>query len=252
MSSGIKLAIVAALEREVRPLVRTWRIHDQAQASRPFRFFEKENTVLVCGGIGAEAARRATEAVISLYAPTLICSAGFAGALDPGLRVGDVLEPCQVINFADASRIETEKLANTPPDKILITYNGVATPAQKRTLRDSYAADAVDMEAAAVARAAEVRGIPFAAVKVISDEVDFVFPSMERFVDSSGRFHEAQFAIYAAVRPWLWPRVIHLARNSNRASRALCARLEQLVAGQALTPPSESKSPIGKSLAGKV
>jgi adenosylhomocysteine nucleosidase len=258
MSAQTKLAIVAALEREVRPLVRHWQIHTQTHAARTYRIYEHETTIVVCGGIGTEAAHRATEAVVSLYTPTLIYSAGFAGALDPTLKVGDIVEPDKVINFADSSRVETEKgntessIATPRKTTILITFNTIATPEQKRTLRESYSADAVDMEAAAVARAAEVRSIPFAAIKVISDEVDFTFPSMERFVDPTGQFREKQFALYAAIRPWLWPRLIQLARNSSRASRALCARLEELIAGQAARPQSESKSTIGKSLAGKV
>jgi adenosylhomocysteine nucleosidase len=252
MSAPIKLAIVAALDREVRPLVRRWRTHDETYANRIHRFYEHENAVLVCGGVGAEAARRATEAVIFLYAPTLIYSAGFAGALDRALKVGDILEPRQVINFADSSRVETERLATTSNEKILITCNAVADPAQKRTLRESYSADAVDMEAAPVARAAEVRGIPFAAIKVISDEVDFTFPSMERFVDPSGQFSETQFAFYAAIRPWLWTGLVQLARNSNRASRALCARLEQVIADQTSASQGAPQPPIGKSLASKV
>src|SRR5258708_19518501 len=97
------------------------------------------------------------------------------------LKVGDILEPRQVINFADGSRVETEKLATRSNEKILITFDAVATPAQKIILRDSYFADAVDMEAAAVARAAEFRGIPFAPIKAISDEVHSTFPPMELF-----------------------------------------------------------------------
>jgi len=86
------------------------------------------------------------------------------------------------------------------------------------------------MEAAAVARAAEVRGVEFAVVKVTSDEFDFRFPSTERFVDSNGQFLEGRFAWFAAWRPWLWPRVLQLARNSNRASRALCDWLRRITA----------------------
>jgi hypothetical protein len=55
--------------------------------------------------------------------------------------------------------------------------------------------------------------------------VDFEFPSMGQFVDSEGRFSEARFALFAALRPWLWPRVARLAENSSRASRSLCACL---------------------------
>jgi len=251
MSAQIKLAIVAALTREVRPLIRTWRIRDQTHASHTHRFYEHESTVLICGGIGAMAARRATETVISLYAPNFILSVGLAGALDPSLKVGDILEPSQVINSADSSRIQTEKLepaSSYVRATTLITFNRVATPSQKVILRDAYSADAVDMEAAAVARAAEVRGIPFAAVKVISDEVGFTIPDMSAFVDSKGNFRETQFALFSAIRPWLWPSLIQLARNSSRASRALCARLESLIANQTAYQQNESQPLIDKPL----
>jgi len=218
-----KVAVVAALEREVRPLIKDWRVREQESGGRRFRFFEKDDVVLVCGGIGAEAARRAAEAVIALYAPKVVWSAGFAGALDPGLRVAAIIEPRRVINAGDGSSVDLNR-----GEGVLVSFGTVASPAQKAKLRESFGAQAVDMEAAAVARAAEARGVAFAVVKVISDEFDFSFPAMERFVDPSGRFLEGRFALFAAVRPWLWPRVLRLARNSNRASRALCDWLRKM------------------------
>ena len=112
---------------------------------------------------------------------------------------------------------------------MLVSFGSVASPAQKTRLRDSFGAQAVDMEAAAVARSAEARGAAFAVVKVISDEFDFSFPAMERFVDSNGQFLERRFALFTALRPWLWARVARLARNSNRASLALCDRLRGML-----------------------
>ena len=44
------------------------------------------------------------------------------------------------------------------------------------------------MEAAAVAAAAAGHGIGFAATKVISDELNFEMPEMERFIDARGNF----------------------------------------------------------------
>jgi adenosylhomocysteine nucleosidase len=160
--------------------------------------------------------------MIALYAPSVIYSVGFAGALEPTLSVGDVIEPQRVINARDGSITVLDQGQGT-----LITFGTVAGPAQKAKLREAYAAQAVDMEAAAVARAAELRGVKFAVAKVISDEFDFGFPSTEQFVDSAGQFSEMQFAIFAALRPWLWPKVTRLARNSNHASRSLCAWLEK-------------------------
>jgi len=217
-----RVAIVAALEREVRPLVKSWQVRDKEHEGRKFRFFENGEVMLVCGGIGAAAARRAAEAVIALFEPKLIYSAGFAGALDQNLRVGDVVRPQVVIDAGDGSRVTLGSGEGT-----LVSFDAIASPTQKGKLRDSYAAHAVDMEAAAVARSAELRGIEFGVIKVISDVVDFEFPSMERFVDSEGRFSEAKFALFAALRPWLWLQVARLTENSSRASRSLCACLRK-------------------------
>ena len=218
-----KLAIVAALEREVRPLVRSWRVSARDHEGRRYRFFENGEVVLVCGGIGAAAARRAAEAVIAIYDPKTVCSTGFAGALDRSLSVGDVVRPRTVIHAGDASRAMVEG-----GDGVLVSFEAVAGPAQKRKLRESFAAQAVDMEAAAVARSAQARGIEFMAVKAISDDSNFEFPAMDRFVDADGKFLELRFAAYAAIRPWLWARIIQLARNSRRASHALCMSLRTL------------------------
>ena len=88
MSGSVKVAMVAALEREVRPLVKGWLGVEREYLGRRFKFFESGQAVLVCGGIGADAARRATEAAIALYEPEVVLSVGFAGALDPGIEGG--------------------------------------------------------------------------------------------------------------------------------------------------------------------
>jgi adenosylhomocysteine nucleosidase len=230
-----RVAIVAALEREVRPLVKRWRVTEKEYVGRRFRFFEKDDVVLVCGGIGAEAARRAAEAVISLYAPALVYSAGFAGALDPALKVGTVVQPARVVNAGDGSSVSLGQGAG-----VLVSFGAVASSAQKAKLRASFGAQAVDMEAAAVARAAEARRVLFAVVKVISDEFDFTLPDMDRFVDSDGRFLESRFALFAAIRPWIWPQVVRLATNSKRASRVLCEWLERVNIAQVASSPDTS------------
>jgi adenosylhomocysteine nucleosidase len=212
-----KVAIVAALEREVKPLVKRWRVKEQDYAGKSLRFFEQDEAVLVCGGIGAQPARRAAEAVIEKYAPAIVYSVGFCGALDSQLKGGDVVQPAQVIDAGDGSRVNLSQGKG-----VLVSFASVASPAQKAKLKESYGAQIVDMEAAAVARAAQARGIDFAAVKAISDEFDFTFPSMEQFIDSDGVFRQGQFAAFAALRPWLWPTIRRLAINSNLASRALC------------------------------
>ena len=222
MPNPAKVAIVAALEREVRPLIKQWRPVEREHDGRKYKFFENDRAVLVCSGIGPEAARRATEAIIKLYAPVLVQSAGFAGALDPTLKVGTVLTPICVIDAKDGSRIEAGV-----GHWVLVSVDQPASVKQKAKLAEAYWAHAVDMEAAAVARAAQAHDITFVGLKAISDEADFEMPPMERFIAGDGQLRTAAFAAYVAVRPWLWLRVFQLARNSSTAAAALCEWLEQ-------------------------
>jgi len=227
MSSVVKIriAIIAAMEREVAPLTRSWKVRMIEHGGRRYRLFENREAVLVCGGIGAEAARRATEAVIQEANPAVVISAGFAGALDGSLEVGQVLEPRTVINAADGVRTEVGSGAG-----ILVSSTTVAGKEQKIRLGKAYGASAVDMEAAAVAQGAEARGVEFAALKAISDAADFSLPALNRFVAADGTFHSVRFAGHVAVRPWLWRTTIVLARNSAKASQALCGALASYLA----------------------
>ena len=214
------IAIVAALEREIWPLVKNWRVTDREYEGRRFRFFDKEPWMAVCGGIGPEAARRATEAVIALYQPRVVQSVGFAGSLESQLHVGEVLDMRYVIDVADGSKVDTGRGSG-----VLVSFASVAGSEQKSRLAKAYRANAVDMEAAAVAKGAEAHGLPFAAIKVISDEIGFPMPPLDRFTTKDGGFRAGRFVMFAMVRPWLWADVIRLARNSAKASLALCERL---------------------------
>jgi adenosylhomocysteine nucleosidase len=211
------VAIVAALEQEVRPLVKNWKRAEQEHQGRRFHFFESEHAVAVCGGIGAEAARRATEAVIAFYHPEEVWSVGFAGALQAELKPGALFLPNLVIDARDGSRAPINGGQGT-----LVTFHAIADANQKVNLGKAYEAQVVDMEAAAVARGAQKYHLSFRVIKVISDESNFALPAMDRFISAEGKFRTLPFATSAVLRPWLWAKIIRLAKNSSRAARSLC------------------------------
>ena len=228
-----KIAIVAALERELDPLVKNWRRTVVEHEGRPFRFYESSYAVAVCGGIGPAAARRAAEAIIVKYAPEIIISAGLAGALVPELKVGETIFPAAVVDTQDGSRqetaIRTSPVSNTALGRIVLVSSAeIARMEQKARLAKSYAAHAVEMEGAAVARAAQAHNLPFLAIKTISDEYDFDLPGVEKFIRNS-EFQTARFVIHVAARPWLWLRVLRLGHNTRVASENLCAWLRESV-----------------------
>jgi len=214
------VAVVAAMRMELAPLFKGVR----SQQIDGIEFFEIDKTVIAVGGVGRAAATRTTEAVLAKYRPEKVLSAGLVGAVTARLKVGDVVHAREVIDADSGAHFATADGG----DGVLITVSSVSGPAEKRSLAQRWHADVLDMEAAAVARSAEARGKQFTVLKAVSDEVDFEFPAMQRFVDPDGSFSEIRFAWYAALRPWLWPRVIRLARNSNRAARALCRSLRTL------------------------
>src|SRR5208282_880352 len=135
----IRIAIIAAMEREVHPLIRSWTVRVMEHGGRRYRLYENGDAALICSGIGAEAARRATEAVIREVSPARVISVGFAGALngslngDRSLQVGDVLEPRTVINAADGVRTEISS-----GEGILVSSATVAGKEQKTRLGKAY------------------------------------------------------------------------------------------------------------------
>jgi nucleoside phosphorylase len=223
-----KIAIVAAMEREVAPLIRTWQVRSVEHGGRSYRLFEDKEASLICAGVGPEAARRATEAIIQEVRASHILSVGFVGALDPALKVGEVFEPRTVINAGDGVRTDTGSGQGT-----LVSFSVLAGREQKEKLRDAYSAAVVDMEAGAVAQGAELRGLRFGALKVVSDEADFVMPPVGDFIEADGSFRAAHFVLHVALRPWLWGATVALARNSARSSKALCAALDQYLSRRA-------------------
>jgi len=240
-----KIAIVAAIERELWPLIKTWQTATVEHEGREFTFYESDYAVAVCGGMGAEFGRRAAEAIIVRYSPEVVISVGVAGALVPELHIGDTVFPAVVIDARDGSRHESAirdaALGKTPLARsILISSPNIAGTAQKKQLAKSYGAHVVDMEGAAVARAAQVHNLPFLAIKAVSDDVNFELAELNRFI-RNGRFETKLFGLYLLPRPWLWLKMIRLARNTQLASHNLCAWLRESALTNTIIPGTISR-----------
>jgi hypothetical protein len=92
------------------------------------------------------------------------------------------------------------------------------------------------MEAFAVADVARVYGVPFIAIKSISDELDFKLPPLGRFISAEGQFRTGQFILWTLMRPWCWQTVIQLGRNSAAAVQSLSQALENTIRNHTQQP----------------
>jgi nucleoside phosphorylase len=222
------VAIVAALEREILPLVRGWRIIYREHEGRRHKFFEGENAVVVCGGIGAQPAARAAQAAVELYAPDALVSAGFAGSLTPELRVGQTFVASRMID-ASSGKIYEAECGTESGEGTLLTVGEIAGREEKRRLVERFHARALDMEAAAVAEIAAKFHLRFMAVKAISDEMGDHLPPMQKFVHEDGSFAGGRFLLHVLLQPQRWPAIFRLVRNAREAANTLSAALRQLL-----------------------
>lgn len=224
MSTG-RVVFVAALEREVAGLVRGWK---QVRGSRGEICFVQGATTVACAGMGAARAVLAVDFALSLGPASRLISVGWAGACRASIRVGEIVEADVVIDARTGERffpqLEREIGLRAP----VVTVAAPAGRQEKRRLAESYQAAAVEMEAAAVARLAQARELPFAAIKAISDDAAFEMPEMGRFVTAEGRLREAAFGWHVARHPRLWRPVMEMARGSRVAAERLWAAMREV------------------------
>jgi adenosylhomocysteine nucleosidase len=123
--------------------------------------------------------------------------------------------------------------AGLPGEELwLVTSQRVADEAEKQRLAAAYGAGLVDMEAAAVARLAAMRGIPFYAIKGVSDGFRDKLPDFNKFLGPRGEFQLARLILFVLPRPWLWPALVRMGENSRRASQAIAKDLLDLLGEQ--------------------
>jgi adenosylhomocysteine nucleosidase len=227
-----RIAIIAALKREAEPLVGAAGWSRSRIVRAPYGAYEHESAIVVCAGIGANAAHRAAEEAVRAVQPALLVSVGLVGALTPDWKVAQVMVPETIVHSIEGEAVQYRAISGVPgfqPKGTLVSASGISGPKGKRLLARQYQGDAVDMEAASVAAVARAQGIPFMAVKAISDEYDFPVPDLDSFVDGDGRFNTGRFVLHAITRPSLWPVMSRLAANSARASKQLCQTLRMLL-----------------------
>jgi len=143
-----------------------------------------------------------------------ILSIGFCGALDPALRIGDIVISGEVPGGLGASFVRGG----------VVSVDRVAITAQdKCALRVSTGAAVVEMESAAVARKARQWAVPFGCIRVVSDAAGEDLPlDFNLYRDADGRFERTRIALAALGRPFtVLPGLIRLARHCSHAAERL-------------------------------
>jgi adenosylhomocysteine nucleosidase len=224
---SIKIGIISAMEREVARFISGWNSIRLLRTPLVMRTDGPNETAYLASGIGREPGIAASEALVAAFKPDVLISAGFAGALITDRKVGDEVLVGIVVDGTTGESFRTESSSN----RRIVSSGFIANRDAKLELHSRYDAEAVDMEGAAVGTVAKRHGIPFYAVKTISDELDFPMLPFGSFVDRQGKFRIAGFLGHVSLRPTHWPGLIRMGRNSSKAAAKLRSELEHLTTG---------------------
>jgi adenosylhomocysteine nucleosidase len=216
----MRVAIIAALPGELKPLVQGWEKTSTPNGTSKWTFRRGDDFwVAVCSGMGAEAARRAFAVAESDGVPDIVISYGWAGALIPDLKPGDVSVLSVVL---DAQTGEQFQLTDGKRKLTVVTCVRVADAAEKERLRLTYPnAVMVDMEAAIIARLAQMRNVPLVCIKGVSDGVGADLPDLNPFINPMGQLRMLPFLGHLLTHPRYWASTIKLGKNSGIAAKAM-------------------------------
>lgn len=216
-------------------------------------------------GVGPVRADRQFRAFLDHYLPSEVLIVGYGGALDPALRLGDIVavrRAC-LLGRAEGSELPlgqlplegtwelagAESLVATAAAAglrgiaadVLTSRHVIGLPAQKQELRETHGAAVVDMETATIARAAAAKGIPVSCVRAISDEAQDEFLAPFSYAPGQGTVERVTAVLTAGrwatrYRDWRG----HSARAQESLRIFLSAYLAVPAPGPSLTPSPRS------------
>ena len=192
-------------------------------------------------GIGRDAA----DQVIGLLdaAPCrLLVSLGYAGALDPHLRPGEIVVGNAYLHGARAA---VPGAPHTTRAAMLLRQSGLSvlegavltvdepllTPWAKRRAHNGTGALVVDMEGRWIADAAASRDVPLVGIRAVLDEARYHLPSFIATIIADGGRREWAHALRSMLHPSAVRSFLPLALKSRRASRALQMAAQSILPG---------------------
>jgi adenosylhomocysteine nucleosidase len=188
-------------------------------------------------------------ALLTVFDPSTIrgvISFGIAGGLDPALKSGDVVVATEVLagdtRWLAGLALNEELIASVALGRRRVVRGGLAgveqvvvAQARKAALRSETGAAAVDMESHIAAAYAAEAGLPFAALRVISDPASRALPALARSaIKPNGEIDLRKVLRGVARNPATLRALVSTGIDFNRALRSLRGCRGFLLGGEGL------------------
>ncbi|HME08649.1 MAG TPA: hypothetical protein VKG25_16455 [Bryobacteraceae bacterium] len=222
MSEGLVTLFVAAEAREFAGFMQM--VEKSERLSWPVQFARRVEyrgsvAVLAANGPGSQLAAQAVCVAAERERVASVVSTGFCGGLDPALAPSDIFVARELIGLGP---VVPPACPNASIGALISSDRVAVTAAEKAELRTA-GGDAVEMEAAGVARAAGRLSLPFYCVRVVTDTAGENLPlDFNRMRDAQGRFSRFQIVAAGLRNPGVvFPKLMKLNRRCKSASKAL-------------------------------
>jgi len=239
------LALLGAFGQEIADLRQRMVIHEVVAEGHCKLYrgtLKNRDALLVKTGMGKKRAEGATNFILERYPIAAVISLGFAGALAPELRIGDVVI-CSPLYCDSRSEVYTSdahllSLASQVPEGIVArsclgssvtALHLDASPQKMHELRETFPAHIVDNESYWIARIASASKIPFIVIRSISDDMQHGVQPFDQILTADGELIWKKAVPCFLWHPWFLMNVFTLFRNTRPAKRNMATFISHLV-----------------------
>ncbi len=235
--------ILGAVKEEIAGIKNRMQIDETVELDNGKAFlgrWEGYHILLLRTGMGAVRARKALVDAGSKFDLVQIASIGYAGGLDPALKVGDLVVADRLSRPHVAGKIDldatlvNQAMALSCPEGVTAYQGGlitvdevVAKPVDKHSLGTMYNVMAVDMETFDLYNVAKQLDVPFFSVRAITDTADQELMDCSHLVEEDGEVSKLKAGWHVLTNPGDMKSMIELGLHAKKATDSLTTYLSE-------------------------
>ena len=233
--------VLAPMRSELRPVLRELSARPTTVGGVGMHRSRAGRREVVVGliGVGPGEARRATVQLLDALTEggTVVDHVvvnGIAGGIGATVAVGDTVVPETVVDLASGRCFRATPAPGHEPSGTIATVDELILDLERLGALADDGIDALDMETAAVADVCEARGIPWSAVRVVSDcpREGLLDDGIMAMLRPDGTVDPLAALWHMATHPRRIPKLVRLGRDAgtaaSRAARTTVAAVARL------------------------
>ncbi|HTX21064.1 MAG TPA: hypothetical protein VMD27_04255 [Candidatus Aquilonibacter sp.] len=176
-------------------------------------------------GIGRVNAEKSVREFLSKNSPDVVFTCGFAGGLNPDLKLGEV-----IFEASDESLRTKFFFAGAKSAKFFCANRIATTAVEKKKLREQTGADVVEMESAAIHGVCTEKSIPCVTIRVVSDTANEDLPlDFNALAKADKNLDFGKLFLAIAKSPGKIPALMKLQKQTQFAAEKLAEVLEKII-----------------------